>query len=116
MTVRSILPPVLLAWALLLATRPVSADDFPKELVAWTPIVGNPVFQGTGGDSWDKKIRERGYILVENGTYHLWYTGYLVDRRRPLVARPGQPDLHGILDRGYVRAQARRHVSHGRRG
>lgn len=62
---------------LTLATAPVVADEFPKELVAWTPIAANPVFQGAGkNDAWDRKIRERGYILVEGGTYHLWYTGY----------------------------------------
>jgi sucrose-6-phosphate hydrolase SacC (GH32 family) len=56
------------------------ADDFPRALVAWTPIVGNPVFEGAGDQAWDRKIRERGYILVEEGTYHLWYTGYNDDR------------------------------------
>jgi beta-1,2-mannobiose phosphorylase / 1,2-beta-oligomannan phosphorylase len=56
------------------------ADDFPADMVAWTLLEPQPVFQGTGGDTWDKKIRERGWILVENGTYHLWYTGYNDDR------------------------------------
>jgi hypothetical protein len=43
---------------------------------------GNPVFAGTGSSTWDRKIRERGYILVgDDGTFHLWYTGY--DRDRP---------------------------------
>jgi beta-1,2-mannobiose phosphorylase / 1,2-beta-oligomannan phosphorylase len=50
-------------------------------LVAWTPIAENPVFAGTGRDTWDRHIRERGYILVgDDGTYHLWYTGYDSDR------------------------------------
>jgi beta-1,2-mannobiose phosphorylase / 1,2-beta-oligomannan phosphorylase len=53
----------------------------PWALVAWTPIPENPVFSGTGRDTWDRKIRERGYILVgDDGTYHLWYTGYDSDR------------------------------------
>ena len=44
-------------------------------LAAWTPIRENPVFAGTGRDTWDHKIRERGYILVgDDGTYRLWYT------------------------------------------
>ena len=34
------------------------------------------MFTGTGGDTWDQKIRERGYILREDGVYHMWYTGY----------------------------------------
>jgi beta-1,2-mannobiose phosphorylase / 1,2-beta-oligomannan phosphorylase len=50
-------------------------------LATWTPIPENPVFTGTGRDTWDRKIRERGYIVVGNdGTYRLWYTGYAVDR------------------------------------
>ena len=56
------------------------ADEFPRALVAWSPIAGNPVFAGAGDNAWDRKIRERGYILVEEGTFHLWYTGYNDDR------------------------------------
>jgi predicted GH43/DUF377 family glycosyl hydrolase len=51
-------------------------DEFPAELVSFTPYKSNPVFAGTGEDTWDLKIRERGYILHEGDTYHLWYTGY----------------------------------------
>ncbi len=57
-----------------LVTKP--SHDFPMELTAFTPYADNPVFSGTGTDTWDQKIRERGYILRENDTYHLWYTGY----------------------------------------
>ena len=32
-------------------------------LVHWKPLPQNPVFTGTGHDTWDRKIRERGYIL-----------------------------------------------------
>jgi predicted GH43/DUF377 family glycosyl hydrolase len=50
-------------------------------LAAWAPIPDNPVFAGTGRDTWDRKIRERGYILVgDDGIYRLWYTGYAVER------------------------------------
>jgi beta-1,2-mannobiose phosphorylase / 1,2-beta-oligomannan phosphorylase len=50
-------------------------------LVNWTPVPENPVFTGTGHNTWDRKIRERGYILVgDDGTFHLWYTGYAADR------------------------------------
>lgn len=60
---------------------PAGADPEPWALVTWTPIAANPVFAGTGRDTWDRKIRERGYILVGvDGTYHLWYTGYATDR------------------------------------
>lgn len=57
------------------------ADDFPPDLVRWTASPSNPVFAGTGlARGWDRKIRERGWVLVEDGVYHLWYTGYNDDR------------------------------------
>lgn len=54
----------------------IAEPEFPKELTTFTPFAGNPVFSGTGADTWDQKIRERGYILHENGQYYMWYTGY----------------------------------------
>ena len=69
--------------ALLLLVVPLAAargDDFPKDLVSWSPRPENPVFQGAGGDAWDRKIRERGWVLAEDGVFHLWYTGYNDDR------------------------------------
>jgi sucrose-6-phosphate hydrolase SacC (GH32 family) len=51
-------------------------DDFPAEMVEFTVYPDNPVFAGTGTDTWDKKIRERGFILYEDGLYKMWYTGY----------------------------------------
>jgi sucrose-6-phosphate hydrolase SacC (GH32 family) len=54
-----------------------TADEtFPDCLVKVTPHPENPIFAGTGKDTWDKKIRERGYILREGDRWHLWYTGY----------------------------------------
>src|SRR5688572_6567571 len=52
------------------------ADVFPDELVNFTPYEKNPVFSGTGADTWDENIRERGYILKEDDGYHMWYTGF----------------------------------------
>ena len=51
-------------------------SKFPDELVNFTAYEKNPVFIGTGINTWDQMIRERGYILKEDGIYHLWYTGY----------------------------------------
>src|SRR4051794_7754014 len=73
----------VVAWLAVLATTLTAnaaaprlpADDTPWALVAWTPIPDNPVFTGTGKETWDRKIRERGFILVgEDGRSHLWYT------------------------------------------
>ncbi len=52
-----------------------SASD-PAEILSFTPIEGNPVFKGSGVSTWDEKIRERGFILREDGIYHMWYTGF----------------------------------------
>jgi hypothetical protein len=45
-----------------------------------------PVFQAAGPGHWDAKIRERGWIIREDGGYKLWYTGYdgTADGRRML--------------------------------
>ena len=51
-------------------------DNFPPALVRFVPYPGNPVFTGTGADTWDRTIRERGSILFEEGQYRLYYTGY----------------------------------------
>jgi predicted GH43/DUF377 family glycosyl hydrolase len=68
---------VLLGFSL----APSPPDDFPRDLVSWKPISGNPVFAGTGLErGWDRKIRERGWIIREGGIFHLWYTGYNDDR------------------------------------
>lgn len=63
----------------------VWGDEFPRELVDWVPVVPDPVFRGEGGDAWDRSIRERGYVLLEKGTFHLWYTGYNTDRSRRML-------------------------------
>lgn len=49
---------------------------FPEALVHFIPYKSNPVFSGTGSATWDSQIRERGYILREGSTWHMWYTGY----------------------------------------
>jgi sucrose-6-phosphate hydrolase SacC (GH32 family) len=72
-------PRLVLLLAALVA-RPGLADDFPRSLVRWTPSPAEPVFAGSGDGAWDRKIRERGWILYEDGTYHLWYTGYNDDK------------------------------------
>jgi len=53
---------------------------FPEAIVNWVPDPANPLFQGAGGDAWDAKIRERGWIAFKDGRYRLWYTGYNEER------------------------------------
>ncbi len=59
-----------------MACLTASGDLFPSELVSFFPYESNPVFEGRGPGFWDERIRERGWILREDDTYHLWYTGY----------------------------------------
>jgi beta-1,2-mannobiose phosphorylase / 1,2-beta-oligomannan phosphorylase len=84
-----------------LTLGPAAAGEFPRELVEWSEATTGPVFQGAGNDAWDRKIRERGYILVEDGSYRLWYTGYNDDRSpTKFLGLATSPDgLHWTRDR-----------------
>lgn len=78
---------LLLSASILLAcacNSNVSSSDnqvipYPDELIHFTPLSENPVFSGSGENTWDQRIRERGYILKEDDGYHMWYTGYEPD-------------------------------------
>ncbi len=53
------------------------SNEFPAELTDFKAYEANPVFKATGDSTtWDQKIRERGFILKEDSTYYMWYTGY----------------------------------------
>lgn len=51
-------------------------EEFPAEMVSFKPYENNPVFSGTGTGTWDNQIRERGYIIYEDGVFKMWYSGY----------------------------------------
>ena len=57
--------------------------EFANEMVKFVPFVNNPLFSGTNTDTWDKRIRERGFILSDDGIYKMWYTGYKGDDNDP---------------------------------
>lgn len=48
---------------------------FPKELTQFVPLGDRPVFTGNPGQ-WDASIRERGWIVIDDGVWKLYYTGY----------------------------------------
>ena len=56
--------------------KTVADAEFPKELVEFRPYEHNPLFSGTGTETWDKVIRERGFIIAEEDIFKMWYTGY----------------------------------------
>ncbi|MFC7522597.1 hypothetical protein ACFQRK_01480 [Parapedobacter sp. GCM10030251] len=64
------------------ATRSGSNGElqFPQQLVAFTAYSDSALFSGTDSSTWDKEIRERGFILYDDGIYKMWYTGYHPDR------------------------------------
>ena len=81
------------------------------ELTQFTAYKNNPVFAGTGTDTWDQKIRERGYILHEEGIYYMWYTGYkgneTVEKHLGLATSPDglnwtRDKVNPIYDSGWV--------------
>ena len=82
-----------LLFFVLITSSIARADDFPRELVNWKPIAANPVFKGEWGNAWDQKIRERGFVLFDNGQYHLWYTGYNDEKSKlRLLGHATSPD------------------------
>ncbi|GEM_PF-2289437 len=48
----------------------------PSALVNFTPSPGNPVLNPGAPGSWDENIRERGWVMYENGVYYMWYGGW----------------------------------------
>ncbi len=66
--------------------------EFPEEMVDFIPYKHNPVFTGTGTNTWDRKIRERGYILRDEGIFKMWYTGYRGDHDPKYVGYATSPD------------------------
>lgn len=53
-----------------------NAEEFPAAMVNFKAYENNPVFSGTNTGTWDNNIRERGYILMEDGVHKMWYSGY----------------------------------------
>ncbi|MEO1527444.1 MAG: hypothetical protein AAFX06_18605 [Planctomycetota bacterium] len=108
---------------------------FPKELVTFSPSSRNPLFAGTGRETWDHKIRERGCILLDQGKWHLWYTGYRGKRTdtkhlgyatsddglkwvrhsdNPVFSESWTEDVHVVRhqDRFYMVAEGRGDIPH----
>ena len=56
------------------------AEDLTIQSLVFEPTPQDPVFTATDG-KWDKKIRERGWILKDDTGWRLWYTGYDPDQQ-----------------------------------
>ena len=72
----AVLVTVALAWVAASGQSPARGPEFPPELVAFGPPSEKPLLAGTGTDTWDRRMRERGWIMREDGQWRLWYTGY----------------------------------------
>lgn len=87
----------ILAIVLLLCLqRWAVSEDFPPELVRFRQHGDKPIFTGAGPGTWDVKIRERGWIHLDQEAdgsspskpkYRLWFTGY--DGTREGIKRLG---------------------------
>lgn len=64
-------------------------EMFPPAVAAFTAYSDGPLFSGTDSSTWDKHIRERGFILYDEGIYKMWYTGY-------------NPDSSAVKSLGYA--------------
>ena len=71
-------------------------DVFPEELISFVPYQNNPVFTGTGENTWDHAIRERGYIVKEDDGYHMWYTGFRGNTKDPVMTLGYATSADGI--------------------
>src|SRR5688572_5046843 len=58
-----------------------TGDKFLPELVKFVPLRQQPIFTAADGQ-WDAMIRERGWIMKDDGLWKLWYTGY-ADKKGP---------------------------------
>jgi hypothetical protein len=68
---------LLLFLPLLAGSAPEApAEKFPPELVKFVQVGKEPVFKAALKPKWDAKIRERGWIMREDGLWKMWYTGY----------------------------------------
>jgi beta-1,2-mannobiose phosphorylase / 1,2-beta-oligomannan phosphorylase len=65
-----------LVTALSQASNAQIEPPFPDSLTQWVQDPKEAIFQGAGGDAWDAKIRERGWILRVGDEFRLYYTGY----------------------------------------
>ncbi len=113
----------------------INKEEFPAEMVEFVPYNANPVFKGTGIDTWDKQIRERGYIIYEDSIYKMWYTGYKGDdtvtkylgyatsgdginwtryAKNPIFSEKWTEDMCVIKNKGkfYMFAEGRNDVAH----
>ncbi|MBL8817681.1 MAG: glycosylase [Planctomyces sp.] len=59
-------------------------EEIPVELRSFQQHQREPVFTGSV-DGWDRRIRERGWIVRDEDWWHLWYTGYNPDETPPIM-------------------------------
>ncbi len=76
------------AVGLVFAATSATAFEEPWAFARWKPVGDAPVFAGTAEGTWDRRIRERGFILPDGGGFTLWYTGF--DGDRPLKLALGR--------------------------
>lgn len=84
------------ALSLILLYAPAYGQSLPDAFDSFLPHpTGSAVFTGQPGH-WDTLIRERGWIMKENGKYRMWYTGYVPDKLPKTMALGYAESADGI--------------------
>lgn len=78
--------PAFHEWSLPPAPEPEFPPKLAQALHQMQPLSQTPVFSGAA-DRWDAVIRERGWIMFDDGQYKMCYTGY--DGQRNSIKRLG---------------------------
>jgi hypothetical protein len=68
--------PAVWALAVPCGAQQETPDVAEMALARWTPCPANPVFVPGPSGAWDENIRERLWVLREDGRYHAWYGGW----------------------------------------
>jgi len=71
------------------SAKEIENSHFPAGLVNFTSYEKNPLLSGSGTNTWDQVMRERGWILKEDGMYYMWYTGNSFKDGKPAESHLG---------------------------
>ena len=63
-------------WVVMLLSLAPTATRADDALVRWTACPDNPVLKAGPAGAWDENIRERMWVIHEDGGFHAWYCGW----------------------------------------
>ena len=74
------------------AQAPRASKIFETPLYHWKPAESNPVLTPGEKGAWDENIRERMWVLYEDGQFQAWYAGWqgAYDKKQPNLVHLGR--------------------------